>query len=780
MRKKKSYLIVAMVIASLFVSANSLLFAQSVVLTETKIKEDDNAVKMLFSTNRSIPVECYDLSVPPQIIIDFMGEIYTNKPEIMMVNKGVVKQMRVIRGTKKSQDLDDSFYSVDFIIIDLKEAMRYDFNQGLTTSVLLVSKPGKRIDAKKEFAKLAEKPKPAPAPVKTAVAQEPKMPPASVSVEKAAPVSVKKRPLLSMEDKEYEMPVKPLETAKVEKVKKTSKKKKAALAKKGRVKKIKKRKTLAEKSEAKQTTTVGKMKKAIKNFFTFGKSKKKKGVEDKQIKEVEKPKPATKKEVKAKKKSRKRRHPKEKKIAKKRKRPKRVKKVKRGKKVKKTKKITKAMREEDAYKNAIAEAKALVEQKAAELKEAEKEMALADENLKKADAARKSIGQRIKDNNAKQKALKAEFNESLKLATFAKNVANATWMEYSDAKAKLSLFLKNDTDAKDIEEAQKIYEEKKVKMSQAIKDAESAKAESEAKLALYEKAVQEGNDLLLEADQQKEDTGKEQMLFNAAEEKVFAKKQELADAKKAVVKAERAYQQYEIEKTEEEYKKSLFNIDETLALEAEKERRKKEEERLKRIEQEKAEQMKIQQEKKAKEEARMAALKQLQKDEESEQKKFLRRKKEKIEPKRRRAKPLAVTESKPQPVQAKTEVLQTAVELRNSGLEMQRAGDFDSAIKYYQQALISDPKYATVHNDLGILYEQKGLDDKAKMEYLNALKINPHYIRAHSNLALLYEKSGDNNKAYYHWKQRAQLGQPDDPWTQKAKKRMELLEQQRK
>ena len=161
MRKSKSFLVITMILAALFFSANSLLFAQSVVLEETEIKEDDSAVKMLFSTNRSIPVECYDLSVPPQIIIDFMGEIYTNKPEIMMVNKGVVKQMRVIRGTKKSQDLEDSFYSVDFIIVDLKESMRYDFDQGLTNSVLVVSKPGRIIEtnkAKREVAKLAPKP----------------------------------------------------------------------------------------------------------------------------------------------------------------------------------------------------------------------------------------------------------------------------------------------------------------------------------------------------------------------------------------------------------------------------------------------------------------------------------------------------------------------------------------------------------------------------------------------------------------------------------------------
>lgn len=780
MRRKKLYLIIA--VAALVLCANSLLFAQSVVLTETEIKEDDSVVKMLFSTNRSIPVECYDLSVPPQVIIDFMGEIYTNKPEIMMVNKGVVKQMRVIRGTRKSPDLDDSFYSVDFIIVDLKESMRYDFDQGLTTSVLVVSKPGKMVDAnkaKREVAKLAVKPTPAPAAAKEA---------SSVTVTKRTPLSEKSS--FSMEEKEYEMPAKVSKPVKKTEVKKTTRKKRTARSKRGRVKKVKKQKPMTEKSAADKKTMVGKMTSGIKSFFTFGKSKNK----PKRKKIAQKPKTSPKEEVKSDSESKssskkkrtirsKRRKPKAKTAVKKEappKRKKRKERVKKTRKVKKAKKVKKVKNEEDAYLNSIAEAKAFVSEKEAEFNAAQKNLSNAGDSLKKADSAKKTIGQRIKTNNNKQELLKDDFDQSLKIATYAKNSANATWMEYSDAKAKLSLFLKNDAEEEALEAAQNSYEAKKTAMSKAIKSAEEAKKESEDKLALYENTVQEGNDLLQEADDLKENVGNEQMQYNTAEEEVFAKKAELTHAKKALEKTKREYQQYQIDKADEEYKKSLFNIDETLALEAEKEARRKEAERLSRLEEEKAEQMRKQQELKDKEEAQLAALKQIQKNEEADKKQFLRRRKEKKEPKRRRVKPIASTAPVPEVVQPRAEVLSTAIELRNSGLEMQRQGDFDSAVKYYQQALISDPKYATVHNDLGILYEQKGLNDKAKMEYLEALKINPHYVRAHSNLALLYEKSGDNNKAYYHWKQRVQLGREDDPWTGKAKKRMELLEQQRK
>lgn len=364
MRKKKLWLVIT-VAAVLLLSANSLLFAQSVVLSETEIKEDDSAVKMLFSTNRSIPVECYDLSEPPQVIIDFMGEIYTNKPEIMMVNKGVVKQMRVIRGTKKSQDLDDSFYSVDFIIIDLKESMRYDFNQGLTTSVLVVSKPGKIFDPKKAQNEIA-KIEPTPAPV----AKEQNIQAVSSASAVDPQVSVVKKAPFSMEDKEYEMPVKsvepaqpvqsvkPIQPEKTQEVKKAPKRKMFASARKGRVEKQKKQTTMAEKSEADGSTSVGKMKTGIKNFFTFRKGTKKESSEAKPIKEAQKPKPEAKKEVTSKSESKKRTFFSKRRQLKEREEVKSAEKPKVEPRVKKS---TKATGEESVYTNTIAEANAAVE-----------------------------------------------------------------------------------------------------------------------------------------------------------------------------------------------------------------------------------------------------------------------------------------------------------------------------------------------------------------------------------------------------------------------------------
>lgn len=120
-----------------------------------------------------------------------------------------------------------------------------------------------------------------------------------------------------------------------------------------------------------------------------------------------------------------------------------------------------------------------------------------------------------------------------------------------------------------------------------------------------------------------------------------------------------------------------------------------------------------------------------------------------------------------------TELQKEARQYRQQGLEFQNMGDLDSAMKLYQKAIILDPAYAIVYNDLGVILESKGLTSRAEECYLKALKIDPSYMSAYTNLALLYEGKRDLDKAYIYWKKRAELGIPDDPWTLKARQRME-------
>ena len=120
-----------------------------------------------------------------------------------------------------------------------------------------------------------------------------------------------------------------------------------------------------------------------------------------------------------------------------------------------------------------------------------------------------------------------------------------------------------------------------------------------------------------------------------------------------------------------------------------------------------------------------------------------------------------------------TELQKTAKEYRNQGYEAQKIGNLDLAMSYYQKSIEYDPTYAPAFNDLGVIYEAKGFTDRAKQGYLQAIAIDPNFMSAYSNLAMVYENERDLDKAAFYWKKRIELGSPDDPWTQKAKKRLE-------
>ena len=117
--------------------------------------------------------------------------------------------------------------------------------------------------------------------------------------------------------------------------------------------------------------------------------------------------------------------------------------------------------------------------------------------------------------------------------------------------------------------------------------------------------------------------------------------------------------------------------------------------------------------------------------------------------------------------------LQTqARKYREEGLKYQETGNLSEAKALYQKAATLDPNYAIVHNDLGVIYEAEGFLDQAEESYLRAIKIDSTYLSAYTNLAIFYENKRDLKKAEFYWAKREKLGSPDDPWTQKATKRL--------
>jgi len=112
---------------------------------------------------------------------------------------------------------------------------------------------------------------------------------------------------------------------------------------------------------------------------------------------------------------------------------------------------------------------------------------------------------------------------------------------------------------------------------------------------------------------------------------------------------------------------------------------------------------------------------------------------------------------------------------RQQGLTQQKQGDLETALSYYQKAIELDPNYVIAYNDLGVVYDLMGMTDLAEQVYMKGLKMNPRYLNFYSNLAMLYEGKKDYAQAAHYWGRRSVLGDPKDPWTENAKKRLDAI-----
>ena len=82
-----------------------------------------------------------------------------------------------------------------------------------------------------------------------------------------------------------------------------------------------------------------------------------------------------------------------------------------------------------------------------------------------------------------------------------------------------------------------------------------------------------------------------------------------------------------------------------------------------------------------------------------------------------------------------------------AALSSQRAGDFESALLHYQALLESNEFNAKVHNNLGLLYHERGLTYEADHAFQRALAIDPRYVKAHNNLGVARLRQGRNDEA---------------------------------
>lgn len=89
----------------------------------------------------------------------------------------------------------------------------------------------------------------------------------------------------------------------------------------------------------------------------------------------------------------------------------------------------------------------------------------------------------------------------------------------------------------------------------------------------------------------------------------------------------------------------------------------------------------------------------------------------------------------------------------NLGMVYESRGLLDIAIPKYKSAILNNPYSEKAHYNLGLAYSKKGLLDEAIIEYEKALNLKKDYLDALNNLGNIYMKKGAYYKAAEFFKQ---------------------------
>ena len=88
--------------------------------------------------------------------------------------------------------------------------------------------------------------------------------------------------------------------------------------------------------------------------------------------------------------------------------------------------------------------------------------------------------------------------------------------------------------------------------------------------------------------------------------------------------------------------------------------------------------------------------------------------------------------------------------------------DVPTAMKYYDQALIANPKDNITINNIGVNLMQQGKLEEAKKYFHEALKINDQYANTHFGLGIIAEMEADLQSAFYSTIQAIKLNKSKD------------------
>ena len=103
----------------------------------------------------------------------------------------------------------------------------------------------------------------------------------------------------------------------------------------------------------------------------------------------------------------------------------------------------------------------------------------------------------------------------------------------------------------------------------------------------------------------------------------------------------------------------------------------------------------------------------------------------------------------------------TLQELYELGKKLFDEGKLGEAEPILKEVITLNPRYADVHNKLGIIYNLQGDLRRAAEYFEKALELNPRYTEASLNLAVTYNDIGEYKKAQEVFSMAAQIAHPD-------------------
>jgi tetratricopeptide (TPR) repeat protein len=103
----------------------------------------------------------------------------------------------------------------------------------------------------------------------------------------------------------------------------------------------------------------------------------------------------------------------------------------------------------------------------------------------------------------------------------------------------------------------------------------------------------------------------------------------------------------------------------------------------------------------------------------------------------------------------------TLHELYELGTKLFNEGRLNEAEPVLREVISRSPKYADVHNKMGIICSMKGAMRQAVEHFEKALELNPRYTEASLNLAVTYNDLGEYKKAQEVFSLAAQIAHPD-------------------